>query len=109
MPWDGEGQIIAMNLDRLGIPHASQQVGGGVVRFEYRREDAPRVADLIERLSARTRGLDWNRFDAPERSGRNEPVKTKRQTLNDIRARAERRAGAAAPRTSPSHRRARNR
>ena len=78
VPWDGEGQIIAMNLDRLGIPHASQQVGGGVVRFEYRREDAPRVADMIERLSARTRGLDWNRFDAPERSGRNGPVKTKR-------------------------------
>ena len=109
VPWDGEGQIIAMNLERLGIPHASQRVGGGVVRFEYRREDAPRVADMIERLSVRTRGLDWDRFDAPERPGRNGPVKTKRQTLNDIRARAERRAGAAAPRTSPSHRRARNR
>lgn len=109
MPWDGEGQIIAMNLERLGIPHASQRVGGGVVRFEYRREDAPRVADMIERLSVRTHGLDWDRFDAPERPGRNGPVKTKRQTLNDIRARAERRAGAAAPRTSPSHRRARNR
>lgn len=59
VPWDGEGQIIAMNLERLGIPHASQRVGGGVVRFEYRREDAPRVADMIERLSVRTHGLDW--------------------------------------------------
>lgn len=108
VPWDRDAAIITDQLDRLHIPHHTQRVADDTVRFTYPAGQARRIADTIESLTARSRGLDWNRMDIPAPDGGVRRPKTKQQTLNDIRTRAGKRIEGQR-RTAPSKQHTRTR
>ena len=108
MPWDCDAAIITDRLDRLHIPHHTQRVADDTVRFTYPAGQARRIADVIESLARRSRGLDWSRMDIPAPDGGVRRPKTKQQTLNDIHTRAGRRIEGQR-RATPSKRRTRTR
>ncbi|MCT6836049.1 MAG: DUF3801 domain-containing protein [Bifidobacteriales bacterium] len=125
--WDADASIIAANLERESIPFRQETVIDGLQRFFYPRGEAQKVAGLIDRLADRTPGLDWDRFFPPDRlqektkpqqsikpktarpgTGRGDDaktdsphhVKTKAETMHEIRTRAAERVQASA-RTTP--------
>lgn len=108
VPWDRDAAIITDRLDRLHIPHHTQRVADDTVRFTYPAGQARRIADVIESLARRSRGLDWSRMDIPAPDGGVRRPKTKQQTLNDIHTRAGRRIEGQR-RATPSKRRTRTR
>ncbi|OZG60880.1 mobilization protein [Bifidobacterium hapali] len=108
VPWDRDAAIITDQLDRLHIPHHTQRVADDTVRFTYPAGQARRIADTIETLTARSRGLDWNRMDIPAPDGGVRRPKTKQQTLNDIHLRAGKRIEGQR-RATPSKQRVRTR
>lgn len=99
---DPHAAIIAVTLAEQHIPFRQETINEHTQRFSYPVSQAPQVAQTLETIIARTPSLDWDRVNVDDRTQPNESkdeqqqskphLKTKDETLQNIKQRAQQRA-----------------
>ncbi|MBT1160916.1 DUF3801 domain-containing protein [Bifidobacterium sp. SO1] len=106
---DPNAAIIAASLAERGVQFRQERINEHTQRFTYPANQATKVAQMLEDLIDRTPNLDWNRVNTPNEADRRtaetreperdadinktEPThrKTKAETIQNIKQRAQQR------------------
>lgn len=119
---DPDAAIIADALAERRIQFRQERIDEHTQRFTYPASQAPEVARTLEELIDRTPKLDWDRIGSPGETGTHDrtaipdragaeqdtpPRKTKSETIQNIKQRAQQRVEQSKGAPKPTHSRTR--